>query len=160
VLSICIEITGFTGGSGAAYTPQVDAIAEFKVLTNNYSAEYGRVMGGQVSLSLKSGTNAFHGTAFEFLRNDALNARNFFASPTAKKPVLRFNQFGGSVGGPIVKNKLFFFTDAEWTRNHGQAVVISTVPTDAMRAGNFSADAKTIYDPATTRTDASGKVVR
>jgi hypothetical protein len=76
-VSINIEFTGFRGGAGVAYTPQVDAVEEFKVTTDNYSAEYGRVLSGLVSLSLKAGTNQFDGTAFEFFQNDALNARNY-----------------------------------------------------------------------------------
>ena len=112
-------------------------------------------------MSVKSGTNAFHGTAYEFLSNDVLNARNYFSSATAPRPVLRYNQFGFSVGGPIIKNKLFFFTNAEWLRNIGQAVNVSTVPTDAMRAGDFSADTNTIYDPDTTVVDpVSGAITR
>jgi len=113
-----------------------------------------------ISLSIKSGSNAFHGTAYEFLSNDYFNARNYFSSATAKKPILRYNQFGFSIGGPIIKNKLFFFTNAEWLRNIGQAVNISTVPTDAMRAGDFSADSNTIYDPATTVVAPDGTITR
>ena len=152
------EFSGTTGGAGVAYVPQIDAIGEFKVITSNYSAEYGRAMGAVVAISIKSGTNRLHGTAFEFLRNDKLDAKNFFAAPAARKPVLRYNQFGGSVGGPIRKDRLFFFTNAEWTRNFGQAVRISTVPTVRMRAGDFGEDANTIYDPRTTRREGNAVV--
>ncbi|MFN0165694.1 MAG: carboxypeptidase regulatory-like domain-containing protein [Bryobacteraceae bacterium] len=152
------EFSGTTGGAGVAYVPQIDALSEFKVVTSNYSAEYGRAVGAVVAMSIKSGTNEFHGTAFEFLRNDKLDAKTFFAAPTATKPVLRYNQFGGSVGGPIRKNKLFFFTNAEWTRNIGQAVRISTVPTVRMRAGDFGEDTNTIYDPRTTRREGSAVI--
>ena len=103
------EYSGFTGGAGVASIPQIDAIGEFKVNTSNYSAEYGRVTGAVVTIGIKSGTNQFHGSLFEFFRNEVLDARNFFASPTANKPVLRYNQFGGAVGGPIRKDRLFFF---------------------------------------------------
>ncbi|MBI4474223.1 MAG: carboxypeptidase regulatory-like domain-containing protein, partial [Acidobacteria bacterium] len=89
--------------------PIVDAIQEFKVMTNSYSAEYGRGAGANVHVSTKGGTNEFHGSLWEFLRNDALDARNFFASPTDKKPKLRLNQFGGTVGGPVLRDKTFFF---------------------------------------------------
>jgi Carboxypeptidase regulatory-like domain/TonB-dependent Receptor Plug Domain len=153
------EYSAFTGGAGVAYTPQVDAISEFKVVTSNYSAEYGRAMGSIVSLNVKSGTNQIHGTLFEFLRNEVFDARNFFASPTAAKPVLRYNQFGAAVGGPIRKNKLFYFGNIEWTRRRSQAVSTQTVPTAAMRIGDFSGDANVIYDPTTTRTEA-GRTIR
>jgi len=153
------EFSGTTGGAGVAYVPQIDAISEFKVITSNYSAEYGRAMGAVVAINIKSGTNQFHGSAFEFLRNDKFDAKNFFAAPTATKPVLRYNQFGGSVGGPVRKDKLFFFTNAEWTRNFGQAVRISTVPTARMRNGDFGEDTNTIYDPRTTRRE-NNAVVR
>jgi hypothetical protein len=159
-VSINQEHSGFSGGAGVAYTPNIDAISEFKVVTNDYSAEYGRSLSAVISLSIKSGTNTFHGTAYEFLGNDVLNARNYYSSATAAKPVLRYNQFGFSVGGPIIKNKLFFFTNAEWLRNIGQAVNISTVPTAAMRAGDFSGDTNTIYDPDTTVVGPGGEITR
>jgi hypothetical protein len=147
------EYSGFTGGAGVASIPQVDAIGEFKVITSNYSAEYGRTTGAVVTLGIKSGTNQFHGSLFEFLRNEILDARNFFASPTARKPVLRYNQFGAAVGGPIRKDKLFFFSDVEWTRRRSTSVSTQTVPTLAMRSGDFSADTNVLYDPATTVVD-------
>ncbi|MEO7649787.1 MAG: TonB-dependent receptor, partial [Bryobacteraceae bacterium] len=153
------EYAGFTGGAGVASTPQIDAIGEFKVITSNYSAEYGRTMGAVVALSIKSGTNQFHGSAFEFLRNEKFDARNFFASPAATKPVLRFNQFGGSVGGPVIRDKLFFFTNGEWTRRRSTSVSVQTVPTLPMRAGDFSADSVLMYDPTTTRVEA-GRTIR
>jgi hypothetical protein len=87
-VSVNQEFTDGNAGSGSVYTPQVDSVAEFRVVTSNYSAEYGRAMGGVVAMILKSGTNQYHGTACEFLRNDKLNARNYFASPTAAKPAL------------------------------------------------------------------------
>jgi len=93
----------------------VDSIAEFHVLQGNFSAEYGRSLGDVVNVITKSGTNSFHGEAFEFIRNDALDARNFFAVPHQKTP-LRLNQFGGNLGGPIAKNKLFFFANYEGVR--------------------------------------------
>jgi len=100
--------------------PIVDAIQEFKVMTNSYSAEYGRGAGANVHVSTKSGTNEIHGSAWEFLRNDALDARNFFASPIERKPVLRLNQFGGTIGGPIIKDKTFFFFAYEGIRRKQQ----------------------------------------
>jgi len=123
-----------------AFFPVVEAIQEFKVEVNSPPAEFGRFNGGVVNLTTKSGTNDFHGSAFEFLRNEALNARNLFAPATAanpKKPVFRRNQFGGVVGGPIIKDKTFFFGDYQGTRQLIARVRISTVPTLAQRSGNF-----------------------
>ena len=103
------------GTSNQSYSSQVvqpspDAIAEFKVITSNYSAEYGRVGGAVVNAVMRSGTNQFHGTAYEFLRNTDLNATGFLFSPAVfVKPTLQRNQFGATIGGPLIKNKLFFF---------------------------------------------------
>lgn len=144
--------------------PSIDAIAEFKVLTYNYSAEYGSRAGGTIMVSTKNGTNAFHGTAFEFLRNSDLDARNFFDG--SQKPEYRQNQFGVSLGGPVRKNKTFFFGDWQGTRIRQGLTYLSTVPTAQMRAGNFNesfpkAPASIIYDPMTTRTDpVTGQYVR
>jgi hypothetical protein len=124
-----------------AFSPIVDAIQEFKVEVNTPPAEFGRFNGGVVNLTTKSGSNNFHGTAFEFLRNEVLNARNLFVPATAanpKKPVYRRNQFGGVIGGPIVKDKTFFFADYQGTRQLVARPRTSTVPTLANRAGNFS----------------------
>src|SRR5690349_3666150 len=124
-----------------AFFPIVEAIQEFKVEVNSPPAEFGRFNGGVVNLTTKSGTNDFHGSAFEFLRNEALNARNLFASPTAanpKKLVFRRNQFGFVAGGPVIKNKTFFFGDYQGTRQQIARVRISTVPTLAQRQGNFA----------------------
>src|SRR6202521_3754370 len=87
----------------------VDAIQEFSVLTSNYSAEYGKTSGGVVNAITRSGTNQFHGSVYEFLRNSALDARNFFEDPAAPKASFKRNQFGGAIGGPIIKNRTFFF---------------------------------------------------
>jgi len=95
--------------SPVAVQPSVDAVQEFKVETNNYSAEYGYSAGAVVNASLKGGGNQLHGDVFEFLRNNVFDARNYFASPTQPKPVLQRNQYGGTLGGPIVKNKAFLF---------------------------------------------------
>src|SRR5207245_9829324 len=94
-----------------------DAIQEFKVKTSAMDASFGRAGGATVNLILKSGTNQIHGTAFEFFRNSALDAKNFFDSPQGKTPPFRLNQFGGAMGGPIARNKTFFFGDYEGTRN-------------------------------------------
>ena len=125
-----------------AFFPIIDAIREFNVQTNDASAAFGRFNGGVINLTTKSGSNDFHGTVFEFLRNEALNARNLFAPATAanpNKPEFRRNQFGFVVGGPVIRDKTFFFADYQGTRQLIGRVVTSTVPTVAERDGNFSA---------------------
>jgi hypothetical protein len=124
------------GGMGTAVIPNLDSIAEFRILTNNYDAEYGNYMGGLVNVVTKSGTNNFHGSAFEFVRFPNLSARNYF-SPT-RAPFHR-NQFGGTIGGPIVHNKLFFFADYQGTRQViGQDTGVIPVLSPADRMGNLS----------------------
>jgi len=135
-----------TSIGGVIIFPPTDAIQEFIVQTANSSAGFGRGSGGQVNVTLKSGTNRFHGDAFEFLRNDALDARNFF--DPAHIPEFRMNQFGGTLGGPIKKDRAFFFADYQGTRIvQGQSESL-TVPTALMRTGDFS-ELGPIYDPAT-----------
>ena len=132
----------------------VDAMQEFKVISNNYSAEYGHSTGGIVTMSTRAGTSAYHGTIFDSLQNDALNSRNYFA---ATKPPLSLNQFGGTFGGPVTQGRTFFFGTWERTRQEVGETVISTVPTLANRRGDFSdlrssaGQAITIYDPRTRR---------
>jgi hypothetical protein len=127
--------------------PNPDALEEFSVQTNSFSAEYGRGSGAIVNVVTKSGTNEFHGSAFDFIRNGALNARNFFA---AEPDQLKRNQFGGSIGGPIVKNKLFFFGSYQGTqlRNISEANS-ATVPSAAERNGNFSEISRQLVNPFT-----------
>jgi len=143
----------------------VDAIQEFSVLTSNYSAEYGKTSGGVVNAITRSGTNAFHGSAYEFLRNSALDARNFFEDPTAPKAPFKRNQFGGAVGGPIIKNRTFFFADFEAIRQSKGIAVVDTVPSNAARAGLLcsnpagadpSKPCSTTQLPAGANTDANG----
>jgi hypothetical protein len=122
---------------GISILSSIDSIQEFKVLTYNYSAEYGTRAGPTVLLTTKSGINSFHGSLFEFLRNTSLDAKSFFATSAEK---FNLNQFGGSVGGPIRKNKTFFFLDGEQKyQRHGIAFT-GLVPSDAMRKGDYSAD--------------------
>jgi hypothetical protein len=126
-----------------AFTPVIDAIQEFKVEVNSPPAEFGRFNGGVVNLTTKSGSNELHGTVFEFLRNEALNARNLFAPATAanpKKPVFRRNQYGFAVGGPIIKDRTFFFGDFQGTRQLIGRALTSNVPALAQRNGDFSAN--------------------
>ena len=122
------------------YTPAPDAIQEFNLITNNASAEFGNFQGGIVSATIKSGTNGFHGDIFEFFRNDKLNSNSwedrFNGAPRAP---LRWNMFGGTIGGPIVKNKLFFFFDYQGQRfDHPSSTTQINVFTAAQRAGNFA----------------------
>lgn len=145
-----------------AFTPVVDAIDEFKVETNSPSAEFGRFNGGVINLTTKSGTNALSGSAFAFARHESLNARNAFAPAGGDKPVFRRQQFGGVTGGPIARDRTFFFADYQGTRQEIGRVRISTVPTLLQRQGNFTeavgGRVSPIYDPATTRpTDASAQ---
>ena len=129
--------TSNQGYSNQVAQPSPDAIAEFKVITSNYSAEYGRVGGAVVNAAMRSGTNQFHGTAYEFLRNTDLNAVGFIFVPPPRfvKPPLQRNQFGFTVGGPIIKNKLFFFGDYEGYRSLQRALTFDTIPDANDRAG-------------------------
>ena len=131
----------------------VDAMQEFRVIANNYSAEFGHSTGGVITMSTRSGTGQYHGSLFESLQNDVFNARNFFA---ATRPPIRLNQYGASLGGPIRKEKTFFFVTWERTGQLTSDTTISTVPTTLNRAGDFS-DLRSsagkpvlIYDPAST----------
>ncbi|MGH9325152.1 MAG: carboxypeptidase regulatory-like domain-containing protein [Terriglobia bacterium] len=127
-------VEGFDGGT--AIVPNLDSIAEFRILTNNAGAEYGNYAGGEVNVATKSGTNQFHGDAFEFLRNSDTDSRSFF-SPTVG--VYRQNQFGGTFGGPILHGKLFFFVDYQGTRfDEGVPTGLISVPSEADRTGNLS----------------------
>jgi hypothetical protein len=118
--------------------PSVDAINEFEMLTSTYDAAFGRAPGAQVNVVLKSGGNDFHGSLFEFYRNGALDARNFFAPANEPKPKYLRNQFGGSFGGPIKRDRTFFFGDYEGTRAREGITRITNVPTALERAGNFT----------------------
>ena len=119
--------------------PSVDAIQEFRVERNSFSAEFGQAQGAVVNLITKGGSNEFHGTLFEFFRNDKLNANSFFINQAGgKKGELDYNNFGGNFSGPIVKNRVFFFWSEEWRRERRGVVLTSRVPTAAERAGDFS----------------------
>ena len=139
-------IFGVDTNTTQALRPSVDAIQEFKVETANYSAEYGRASGGVISVAIKSGTNQFHGSAFEFLRNDALDASNFFANRNnLRKPPLRYNQFGGTIGGPVWRNHTFFFFSYQGTRIRRSDTAVVTVPTADQKRGIFGN--VNIFDP-------------
>jgi carboxypeptidase family protein/TonB-dependent receptor-like protein len=137
--------TSNQGFSNQVMQPAPDAIGEFKVVTNNMSAEYGRAAGATINVSYRSGTNALHGSGWEFLRDDSLNSTGFF-KPATGKPAINRNQFGGVVGGPIVRNKAFFFGDYEGQRQTRTLTAISSIATPAQRQGLFAVD---IRDPRT-----------
>jgi hypothetical protein len=130
--------------------PSVDALDEFKLQTSTYSAEFGRSLGGVVNLQIKSGTNNLHGSGFEFRRDDAFDANNFFNNRAGRpKPNFEQNQFGGTIGGPVFKDRTFFFTDYQGHRELLGQTFLSTVPSMAMRNGDFSEVTRTIFDPQT-----------
>src|SRR5215510_1540750 len=145
--------------------PNFEAIGETKITSQNYDAEFGQAIAGVVAVSTKSGTNGLHGAAFLFRQNDELQARNplfqFQKDPTTGKfiPDTLRNQFGGAVGGPIIKYRIFFFGDYEGLRSKIGGSRLLTVPTAAARQGDLSAYGVNIYDPATTRVDASGNLI-
>lgn len=154
-----------------AYSPPVDATQEFRVVTNGFDAQYGHNGSGLVSVTTRSGTNELHGSLYEFLQNDRLNANDFFSNRTgARRPPRRYNQFGGSLGGPIWlprlvdgRNKMFFFFSYEGIRNSRPATSFATVPTQAMRAGDLSellSRQVTVYDPFTLTEGPGGAVLR
>lgn len=130
--------------------PNVDALDEFKLQTSTYSAEFGRSLGGIVNLQLKSGSNAFSGSSYEFLRDSAFDANNFFNNRAGRsKPSLIRNDFGGTLGGPLVHDKTFFFFDYDGVRQTQGQTYLSTVPSLKMRSGDFSEISRIIYDPQT-----------
>ncbi len=146
--------------------PSPDAIAEFKVQTNSMSAEFGRSGGAVLNVNIKSGTNQLHGTLFEFLRNSALDAKNYFDSGANPIPPFKLNQFGGSIGGPIVipkiydgKNKTFFFGDYQGTRIRVGQTFLANVPALAWRTGDFSGFQQ-IFDPQSTVIASDGSATR
>jgi hypothetical protein len=125
----------------------VDAIQEFSVITSNYSADYGKTSGGVVNAITRSGTNQIHGSAYEFLRNSRLDAKNYFDDPTLPIPPFKRNQFGGTIGGPIVKDHTFFFADYEGIRQSKGISTVATVPSANARAGILSSGNVTV-DPS------------
>jgi hypothetical protein len=142
--------------------PAVESVREFKIQTNLYSADVGRNSGAVIDVITKSGTNVLHGSLFEFLRNSAMDSRNFFSPRGTAFPSFRLNQFGGSFGGPVVlpklyngRNKTFFFVDYEGYRRASQQLLLGNIPTAKMRGGDFTETAN-VYDPLTTRASGSG----
>lgn len=148
------------GTSNQGFSNQVvqvspDALEEFKVQTNNFSAEFGRAGGAVINATFRSGTNQFHGTAWEFNRNTSLNATGFFKPTSGEKPTLNRNQFGGVFGGPIMRNRAFFFADYEGFRQVQRVTTISSIPTLAQRQGVMG---KPIVNPLTGEVYADGIV--
>jgi hypothetical protein len=130
--------------------PSVDSLDEFKLQTSTYSAEFGKSLGGVVSLQVKSGTNEYHGGAFGFVRDEALDANNYFNNRAGiAKPPLRQYQLGGTLGGPIRADRTFFFASYQGLRSDQPRTLISTVPTDRMRQGDFGEILRPIFDPLT-----------
>jgi hypothetical protein len=140
----------------SAYIPPIEAIETVNVVTNSMDAEQGLAGGAAISVNIKSGTNEFHGSAIEYHTNSSLKARNvFYAGSRAPKNIQ--NQYGGTIGGPVVKNKLFFFFSDEKTSRRWNASRWVTIPTAAQRAGDFSSFGTAIYDPITGNADGSGR---
>ena len=151
------NLVDFLNGTAYAVKPPVDAIQEFKIETNNYSAEFGRSAGAILNATIKSGTNQLHGDAWEFLRNDALDAANFFEnSGGIPKGEYRQNQFGATLGGPIKKDKTFFFADYEGTRIRQATPSINTVPTALERSSGYT-NLSELLTQGGTRTDVLGR---
>src|SRR5215472_15741430 len=151
-----------------AYVPPADAIETVNVVTNSFDAEQGMAGGFAANVQIKSGTNQFHGSAHEFHTDTSLRAENYFQPQTVQDPVTKQlvpfkppkdiqNQFGYTFGGPIRKDKLFFFTDFERTTERKLATALETVPTDALRTGDFSATGTTIFDPNTGAANGTGR---
>jgi hypothetical protein len=156
-----VSNAGAIGRNGIAVVPSVDAVQEFKVKTNNFSAEFGHAAGAVINATIKNGTNQFHGTVFEFLRNNDLDANNFLTNAAGQKRApFHQNQFGAAVGGPIVHNRTFFFADYQGTRQALAAgSAITDVPPAALRGGDFSKVSTLIYDPATRQVGPNGVVI-
>ncbi|MDZ4802490.1 MAG: TonB-dependent receptor [Bryobacteraceae bacterium] len=137
------------------FIPNPDAIQEFKVQTSAMDASFGRSGGATVNLVTKSGSNEYHGSLFEFFRNSALDAKNYFDSPTDPIPPFRQNQFGGTFGGRLLRDRTFFFGAFQGTRNRQAQTYLSTVPLDAYKRGDFRSLPLRLYDPLTTVTSGS-----
>jgi Carboxypeptidase regulatory-like domain/TonB-dependent Receptor Plug Domain/TonB dependent receptor len=143
-----ISTTSSAQGRGDGFNIPLEAVREFSVQAGAYSAEYGDVAGGVINLQTKSGTNQWHGSLFEFFRNDKLDAADFFSNSTGQpKNPLRYNQFGGSAGGPIRRNKTFVFADYQGTIAHSGTPMITSLPTSQERQGDFSGLTVPIYNP-------------
>jgi Carboxypeptidase regulatory-like domain/TonB dependent receptor len=152
---------GSIGRTGVALQPSVDAVQEFKVKTNSFSAEFGHAAGAVISATIKGGTNTYHGTLFEFLRNDKLDANNFFTNSAGlPKAKFRQNQYGGTIGGRLLRDKTFFFFDYQGTKQRtASASSIGSVPPTAIRSGDLSLLRTPIFDPLARRVGPNGTVI-
>ncbi len=148
------RIVGFDNGTAQTIQPVLDAIQEFKVQTSTYSAEFGQSAGGVVNVSLRAGANDLHGSLFHFHRNSAVSATPYFQPVRGQKPQFLQNQFGGTLGGPIVKNRTFYFGSWQSSRELSAAPQIATVPPLDLRAGDFGT--RNVFDPDTTRPNPNG----
>lgn len=160
------NFNGSVGRAGLTYVPSVDAVEEFKVKTNNFAAEYGHSAGYVMNAAIKAGTNVYHGHAWEFLRNDKLDANNFISNFAGKpKAEFRQNQFGATLGGPFRvphfngRDRTFFFLDYEGTQiRQAAGSSLLNLPPASFRSGNFSSSSTTIYDPNTRQLGPNGVV--
>ena len=144
---------------GQAINPSIDSIQEFRVEANSMSAEWGNTGGGVMIAVTKSGTNQFHGSAYEYNRNEHFDARNFFENPDQRKNPYNYNEFGGTIGGPIIRNKVFFFTDYQGIRQHGSSPSVGNiVPNQAFRSGDLSALCTAGFNGSGTCLDPQGQV--
>jgi len=148
------KIVGFDNSAAQSIEPIIDAVGEFKVQTSTFSAEFGQSAGAVVNATIRSGTNQFHGSAFEYLRNSSLDALPYFQT-SGTNPSFKQNQYGATVGGPVIKNKTFFFFAWQSSRLRNAAPQLATVPNEAEKSGDFSSLAS-IFDPATTRHNPNG----
>ena len=155
------DTVDFLNGTNFVVLPPLDAIQEFKVQTSDFSAEFGRSGAAVLNATIKSGSNSFHGAAWEFFRNDRFDAADFFEHNGAKKGVLHQNQFGASIGGPIVKNKLFFFGDYEGLRRDQGTILTGSVPTTAEMASlaGPTADFTDLFQQGGARNDLLGRSI-
>src|SRR5881628_323159 len=157
-----VRVDGVTGTNVwlphiTSYIPALESIDTVNVVTNSFDAEQGLAGGAAVNVLIKSGTNQLHGSAFEYHNDNALKARPYFTPVNQRNPKQVYNQFGGTVGGPIKRDKLFYFVSYEGTMDHQFAARTQSVPTLAMKAGDFSASANPIYDPATGDPDGKNR---
>jgi hypothetical protein len=147
------KIVGFDNSAAQSIEPVIDSVQEFKVQTSTFSAEFGQAAGAVINVTTKSGTNEFHGSAFEYLRNSFFDADPYFQPGRTAKPQFIQNQYGSTFGGPVIKNRTFFFFGWQGTRTDDAAPQLATVPTDLQRADKFTAP---LYDPNTTIKNPNG----
>jgi Carboxypeptidase regulatory-like domain/TonB dependent receptor-like, beta-barrel len=141
----------------AAYVPALESLETVNIVTNSFDAEQGLAGGSAINAQIKSGTNNFHGSAFEYHTNESLRTRNYFAPVGTPKGDWLYNQYGGTLGGPVVHNKLFFFASYEGTRDKQQLTRTTSVPTAAVRSGDLSVSTAPIYDPFTGAANGTGR---